>query len=92
MGLVIAAKMQKTVTVLIEYHKKDRRVEKVIRRSKKLLVHDEEGRAKVGDVVKIVETRPLSRRKRHRLLEIIKSSSGTGENYAADAIVSQSSG
>lgn len=71
-GRVIGTKMQKTITVLIEYHKKDKRVEKVIRRSKKLLVHDEEQKAKVGDIVRIKETRPLSRRKRHTLVEILK--------------------
>jgi small subunit ribosomal protein S17 len=64
--------MQKTVVVKVErtpFHPLYRRI---VRRSKKYLAHDEKGECQVGDKVKIIETRPLSKRKRWRILEIIE--------------------
>jgi small subunit ribosomal protein S17 len=71
-GLVVSDKMQKTVVVQI-----DRRVPhpvygKMVTRSKKFKAHDEENSAKVGDTVRIVETRPLSKDKRWRVVEILE--------------------
>jgi small subunit ribosomal protein S17 len=71
-GTVVSTGMDKTVVVAVERRVKHPRYKKYIRRKKKYLAHDEEGLSRVGDQVKIVETRPLSRRKRHRLLSIIK--------------------
>ena len=71
-GLVVSDKMQKTVVVQI-----DRRVPhpvygKMVTRSKKFKAHDEENSAKLGDTVRIMETRPLSKDKRWRVVEIIE--------------------
>ncbi len=71
-GVVVSDKMQKTVVVRI-----DRRVPhpiygKMVTRSKKFKAHDEENSAKTGDTVRIVETRPLSKDKRWRVLEIVE--------------------
>ncbi len=71
-GLVVSDKMQKTVVVQI-----DRRVPhpiygKMVTRSKKFKAHDEENSAKQGDTVRIVETRPLSKDKRWRVVEIVE--------------------
>ena len=71
-GMVVSDKMQKTVVVSIE-----RRVEhpvygKMVRRTKKLKAHDEQNEAKTGDTVRIMETRPLSKDKRWRVVEIIE--------------------
>ena len=71
-GLVVSDKMTKTVVVSIE-----RRVEhpvygKMVRRTKKLKAHDEQNEAKTGDTVRIMETRPLSKDKRWRVVEIIE--------------------
>lgn len=71
-GTVVSTGMDKTVVVAVERLVKHPRYKKYIRRKKKYLAHDEEGLSRVGDQVKIVESRPLSRRKRHRLLSIVK--------------------
>lgn len=71
-GTVSSDKMEKTITVSIETIKKHPLYKKVIRTSKKYKVHDENNTAKIGDIVKIVETRPLSKDKRFRLVEIVK--------------------
>lgn len=70
-GVVVGNKMKKTVTVLIERQVRHPLYKKIIKRKKKFLAHDEYEKCKVGDVVKIVETRPLSKRKRWRVLEIV---------------------
>ncbi len=68
-GVVVSNKMDKTVVVKVEHTERHPRYEKVIRRSKKFYAHDESGNAQVGDVVKIMETRPLSKLKRWRVVE-----------------------
>ncbi|MFQ6070271.1 MAG: 30S ribosomal protein S17 [Candidatus Aminicenantales bacterium] len=71
LGIVIGDSMKKTVVVLVERQVRHPLYKKIIKRRKKFLVHDEYEKCKVGDVVKIVETRPLSKRKRWRVKEII---------------------
>ena len=73
-GRVISDKMDKTITVLVETQKKDTLYGKRIKYSKKYKAHDEENKAKMGDVVRIMETRPLSKDKRFRLVEIVEES------------------
>lgn len=72
LGLVVGDKMKKTVTVLVERPVRHPLYKKFIKKKKKFLVHDEYEKCKVGDIVKIVETRPLSKRKRWRVLEIVE--------------------
>lgn len=71
-GVVIGNKMKKTVTVLVERPVRHPLYKKIIKKRKKFLAHDEYEKCKVGDLVKIIETRPLSKRKRWRVLEIVE--------------------
>lgn len=71
-GRVVSDKMDKTVVVAVDYLKPHPLYRKIIRRTKKFHAHDEENACKVGDVVRIEETRPLSRTKRWRVIEIVK--------------------
>lgn len=63
--------MDKTITVQVEWSRRDALIGKSRRRSTKFMAHDEENSAHLGDVVRIEETRPLSRKKRWRLLDIL---------------------
>ncbi len=71
-GLVISNKMDKTVTVAIERKVPHPIYKKYFKKTTKLLAHDEKGECNMGDRVKIMETRPLSARKRWRMIEIIE--------------------
>ena len=71
-GVVVSAAMDKTIVVMVETVKAHPRYKKVIRRSTKFHAHDEANTASVGDVVRIVETRPLSKTKNWRLAEILE--------------------
>ena len=71
-GRVVSDKNDKTITVLVETYKTDPLYKKRVKYSKKYTAHDEKNEAKVGDTVRIVETRPLSKMKRYRLVEIIE--------------------
>jgi small subunit ribosomal protein S17 len=71
-GVVLSSAMDKTIVVKVETVKVHPRYKKVIRRAKKFHAHDERNEAKVGDVVRIVETRPLSRTKTWRLAEVVE--------------------
>ena len=71
-GYVVSDKMQKTVVVEVEDRVKHPLYGKVIRRTSKVKVHDEAGNAGVGDLVLIMETRPLSATKRWRVVEILE--------------------
>ena len=71
-GKVVSAANNKTITVLVETYKKDPLYGKRVKSSKKYAVHDETNKAKVGDTVKIVETRPISKTKYFYLKEIVK--------------------
>lgn len=72
-GIVTSTAMQKTITVAVERLKFHPIYKKGVKRTKKFKAHDEENKAKVGDLVRIRECRPLSKTKRWRLVEIIKS-------------------
>ena len=71
-GLVVSNKMDKTVTVAIERKVPHPIYKKYFKKTTKLLAHDEKGECNMGDRVKIMETRPLSARKRWRMIEIIE--------------------
>jgi small subunit ribosomal protein S17 len=71
-GTVVSAASDKTIVVRVDVAKVHPMYKKVIRRSTKLHAHDETNQAKVGDIVRIVETRPISRMKRWRLQEIVE--------------------
>ena len=73
-GRVVSDKMDKTVTVLVETYKTHKLYGKRVTYSKKHKTHDENNSAKLGDIVKIQETRPLSATKRFRLVEIVEES------------------
>lgn len=72
-GVVVSDKMDKTVTVSVERTCRDPIYGKVIKKRKKYYAHDEEGRAAAGDTVVIMETRPLSKLKCWRVVEVVKS-------------------
>ncbi|MFQ6043828.1 MAG: 30S ribosomal protein S17 [Candidatus Poribacteria bacterium] len=71
-GVVTSSKMDKTAVVSIQRILQHPIYKKIIRRNSKVLAHDENNECQIGDTVKIMETRPLSRRKRWRVCEIIK--------------------
>ena len=71
-GIVVSDAMDKTIVVRVDVVKAHPRYKKVVRRSVKFHAHDESSEAKVGDVVRIVETRPLSKTKRWRLAEVVE--------------------
>jgi small subunit ribosomal protein S17 len=71
-GIVVSAARDKTITVLLESARPHPVYQKTVRRSSKLHVHDERNEASEGDIVRVVECRPLSRQKRWRLVEIIE--------------------
>ena len=73
-GKVVSDKNNKTITVLVETYKKHPKYGKRVKYSKKYTAHDETNKAKVGDTVRIVETRPLSKTKRFYLAEIVEES------------------
>lgn len=73
-GRVVSDKMDKTVTVLVETYKTHKLYGKRVKYSKNTKTHDENNSAKLGDIVKIQETRPLSATKRFRLVEIVEES------------------
>jgi small subunit ribosomal protein S17 len=71
-GTVVSDAMEKTIVVRVDVVKAHPKYKKVVRRSVKFHAHDEQRQAKVGDVVRIVETRPLSKTKRWRLAEVVE--------------------
>lgn len=71
-GVVVSDKADKTITVKVETYKKDPLYNKRVKCSKKYTAHDENNTAKVGDKVRLVATRPLSKTKRYELAEIIE--------------------
>jgi small subunit ribosomal protein S17 len=71
-GLVVSNKMEKTITVAIERQVAHPLYKKYFKKTTKLMVHDEKGECNIGDKVKIMETRPLSLKKRWRLVEIVE--------------------
>jgi small subunit ribosomal protein S17 len=71
-GKVVSDKMDKTIVVAVEDHVKHPLYKKIIKRTYKLKAHDEENTCNIGDIVKVMETRPLSKDKRWRLVEVIE--------------------
>ncbi|MEF9938589.1 MAG: 30S ribosomal protein S17 [Clostridium sp.] len=71
-GKVVSNKMEKTIVVAIEDHVKHPLIGKIVKKTYKLKAHDEKNECAIGDVVKVMETRPLSKDKRWRLVEIIE--------------------
>jgi small subunit ribosomal protein S17 len=74
-GLVVSTKMQKTIVVEIEMRKAHPKYKRIMKSNKKFYAHDEQNSARVGDVVRIREARPLSKLKRWSLEEIVRRSS-----------------
>jgi small subunit ribosomal protein S17 len=71
-GKVVSNKMNKTIVVMVSYSKKHKLYGKVLQRSKKFKAHDETNSCNIGDFVKLMETRPMSKEKRWRLVRIIE--------------------
>ena len=71
-GKVVSNKMQKTIVVAVEDHVKHPLYGKIVKRTYKLKAHDEKNECNIGDTVKVMETRPLSKDKRWRLVEIVE--------------------
>ena len=71
-GKVISNKMDKTIVVAVENHVKHPLYGKIVKRTYKLKAHDENNECQIGDTVKVVETRPLSKDKRWRLVEVVE--------------------
>ena len=71
-GKVVSDKMDKTIVVAVEDHVKHPLYKKIVKRTYKLKAHDEQNECKIGDTVKVMETRPLSKDKRWRLEEIME--------------------
>jgi small subunit ribosomal protein S17 len=90
-GVVVSAKMEKTIVVRVDRRTRHPVYGKIIKLSKKYYAHDEKKQAKVGDRVRIVESRPLSRLKRWRLIEVIAHGE-VREKLADEAGVSDAAG
>ena len=75
-GRVVSNKMDKTIVVVVETLKKHRIYKRTYKQTKRFHAHDEENVCQIGDIVRIEESRPLSKLKRWRLVEIVKPSSG----------------
>ena len=71
-GLVTSSKMDKSVVVMVERTEKHTKYGKFVKKSSKFVAHDEKNECNEGDTVKIMETRPLSKRKNWRLIEILE--------------------
>ncbi len=71
-GMVVSNKMQKSITVAVHRRVKHPIYGKFVQKTTKFLAHDEKNEAGIGDTVRIMETRPLSKRKRWRLVEIVE--------------------
>ena len=71
-GKVVSDKMDKTIVVAVEDHVKHPLYKKIVKRTYKLKAHDEKNECNVGDKVKVMETRPLSKDKRWRLVEVVE--------------------
>ena len=86
-GAVVSTKMQKTIVVAVEMRKAHPKYKRIMRTTKKFYAHDEHKTARVGDIVRIRETRPLSKLKRWQLEEIVRRSSlAQAEEKAPQAV------
>ena len=77
LGEVVSDRMHKTITVRVERRVRHPAYTRVVKQSKKYHAHDEHNQCRIGDQVRIIETRPLSKTKRWRLLEIVRRQAGT---------------
>ncbi len=84
-GTVVSTKMQKTIVVEVARRVPHRTYKKIVAQRKRFYAHDEEGTARVGDVVRIVESRPLSRLKRWRLAGVVRRAALVGVEDTATA-------
>jgi small subunit ribosomal protein S17 len=86
-GVVVSDKMNQSIVVRVDRTLRHSLYKKVIRRSKRYMAHDQENICRVGDVVRIMECRPISRKKRWRLMEVLTKGEGlrSGENVEAAA-------
>lgn len=84
LGEVVSDRMHKTITVKVERRIRHPIYERVVKRSKKYHAHDEHNQCQMGDQVRIVETRPLSKTKRWRVVEIVRRRAGTESVEMAD--------
>jgi len=75
-GTVVSNKMDKSALVLVERLTKHQTYKKYLKRHAKYMAHDPENRCGIGDKVKIIETRPISRRKRWRVIEVVNQAKG----------------
>ncbi len=71
-GTVVSNKMDKTIVVAVETNVKHKIYKKIVKRTYKLKAHDENNECNIGDIVKVMETRPLSKDKRWRLVEVME--------------------
>ena len=71
-GKVVSNKMDKTIVVAVENHVKHPLYNKIVKRTYKLKAHDEENPCNIGDIVKVMETKPISKDKRWRLVEVME--------------------
>ena len=71
-GKVVSDKMDKTIVVAVENHVKHPLYNKIVKRTYKLKAHDEENTCNIGDIVKVMETKPISKDKRWRLVEVME--------------------
>ena len=71
-GVVVSNKMDKTIVVAVENHVKHPLYNKIVKRTYKLKAHDEENTCNIGDIVKVMETKPISKDKRWRLVEVME--------------------
>ena len=71
-GVVVSNRMQKSIVVAVEWQVRDQMYGKTMRRTSKFMVHDEQQTAGIGDQVAIIETRPMSRRKRWALVRVVR--------------------
>jgi small subunit ribosomal protein S17 len=81
-GQVVSTKMQKTIVVEVSRRVPHPLYKRIINKRKKFYAHDEEGQAKMGDVVRIIEHRPLSKLKRWQLMEVIRRAAQVGAQPA----------
>ncbi len=83
-GVVISDKMDKTITVEVRYLKPHPLYKKVVRRRTRVKAHDPKNEARVGDIVRVIESRPFSKTKRWALLAIVRRAVGTEERSSDD--------
>jgi small subunit ribosomal protein S17 len=88
-GDVVSAKMNKTIVVAVARQKAHPMYRRVVKKTRRFYAHDEQSTARVGDVVKIEEARPLSKLKRWRLIQVVRRAALVHEPQAADSTAVQ---